>query len=39
MDFRPSAKELSHFPFLKKAQDQPIVDVFVVNEKRDVVGI
>ena len=27
MDFRPSAKELSHFPFLKKAQDR-IKDVF-----------
>jgi DNA primase large subunit len=27
MDFRPSAKELSHFPFLKKAQDY-IKDIF-----------
>jgi DNA primase large subunit len=27
MDFRPSAKELSHFPFLKKAQDH-IKDLF-----------
>jgi DNA primase large subunit len=27
MDYRPSAKELSHFPFLKKAQDR-IKDVF-----------
>ena len=27
MDFVPSAKELSHFPFLKKAQDH-IKDIF-----------
>ena len=27
MDFAPSAKELSHFPFLKKAQDH-IKDIF-----------
>ena len=38
MDFRPSAKELSHFPFLKKAQDHiknifPPLDVLLREER------
>jgi DNA primase large subunit len=42
MDFRPSAKELSHFPFLKKAQDRikdvfPPLDVLLREERGKVI--
>ena len=38
MDYSPSAKELSHFPFLKKAQDHvknffPPIDVLLTERK------
>ena len=38
MDYSPSAKELSHFPFLKKAQDHikksfPPLDQLLKEEK------
>ena len=38
MDYSPSAKELSHFPFLKKAQDHvknsfPPIDVLLAGKK------
>jgi DNA primase large subunit len=38
MDFVPSAKELSHFPFLKKAQDHikdifPLLDILLKEER------
>jgi DNA primase large subunit len=40
MDFVPSAKELSHFPFLKKAQDHikaryPSLDSLLVDQKAE----
>ena len=42
MDFRPSAKELSHFPFLKKAQDHikdifPPLDVLLRQERGKII--
>ena len=42
MDFRPSAKELSHFPFLKKSQDYirdifPPLDVLLTQERGKII--
>jgi DNA primase large subunit len=42
MDFRPSAKELSHFPFLKKSLDYirdifPPLDVLLKEERGKII--
>ncbi len=43
MDFRPSAKELSHFPFLKKAQDHikdiyPPLEILLSQERGKIIA-